>query len=246
MTAEHLGLAIGIAMVKKQTSRHPSCNTVLSPSGGSIGYSAGRWRALMHWTTVQCALFCPISAFHQCSLWRGIGCVVKFYSFRMALYRSSLTPSLTCRQCGGVGQCQLHGECRHCHLCCWVCCCKKRRLGGALSSPTVFPIFLSGTEDGALIRCLVNFEHWLGHTHTTQDISRSRRAFFANILGRDIFSQHADGDTGTPEASVRPSTGAPEASVHFWKQRIKGDCLMKKTEGRNLNLNLSCRKNHQI
>jgi hypothetical protein len=33
-------------------------------------------------------------------------------------------------------------------------------------------------------------------------------------LGRNIFTEHADGGTGTPEASVRPGKGTPEATVH--------------------------------
>jgi hypothetical protein len=40
-----------------------TCNTCTFR--GSIGFSKGRWTALMHWTRVQCALCCPISAFHH-------------------------------------------------------------------------------------------------------------------------------------------------------------------------------------
>jgi hypothetical protein len=93
----------------------------------------------------------------------------------------------------------------------------RRRLvgvmGGGIELTHGLPILLSGTEDGALIRSLVDLEHWLGLTHNTRDISRARRTLFTHILGRDIFTEHADGGTGTPKATVRPGTDTPEAAV---------------------------------
>jgi hypothetical protein len=66
-------------------------------------------------------------------------------------------------------------------------------MGGGIELLHGFPIFLSGTEDSVLLRCLVDFEHWLGQVNTGRDISRACSAFFQHTVDthfRNMSSSH--------------------------------------------------------
>jgi hypothetical protein len=97
-------------------------------------------------------------------------------------------------------------------------------MGGGIELVHGFPIFLSGTEDSALIRSIADIAHWLEGISTGRDISKARRAFLSCIFGDSINTFSADGcagtqyapgknacGAGTPEAPA--STGTPEATV---------------------------------
>jgi hypothetical protein len=91
-------------------------------------------------------------------------------------------------------------------------------MGGAIELTHGIPILLGGTDDSALIRSLVDLEHWLEYLGGARDITRARRTFFKNILGRDIFAHSAvvlsPMLAGPPEAPGGTGTGTPEATVH--------------------------------
>jgi hypothetical protein len=104
-------------------------------------------------------------------------------------------------------------------------------MGGGIELTHGIPILLGGTEDSALLRSLVDLEHWLGHIGTSRDISRARRACLAHILGRDIFSDSVGGGTGMNDASVHPlSTGTPEASVHHKMKLVLPSSLANESQ----------------
>jgi hypothetical protein len=82
----------------------------------------------------------------------------------------------------------------------------------AASSWSTIPIFLSGTEDSALIRSMADLHHWLGHIRTGRDIDRARDKFAALVLGLSITAHSVDGGTGLHNAPV-PGGENPEGSA---------------------------------
>jgi hypothetical protein len=77
-----------------------------------------------------------------------------------------------------------------------------------------FPILLHGTSNTALIRSILDLEHWFIAVHGGRDIAHVRRHFIKLALGRDITHFSAGvGDSSPGASSSSKDAGSPGASA---------------------------------
>jgi hypothetical protein len=79
-----------------------------------------------------------------------------------------------------------------------------------------FPILYTGTENLALIRSIIDTEHWFTGVYKGRDIARVRQQCIRLTYGKTLSLLSACGSNGTPGApSIDPEDGSPGAPAMY-------------------------------
>jgi hypothetical protein len=92
----------------------------------------------------------------------------------------------------------------------------SRLMGNGIELLHGFPILLNGTGNKALIKGILDLEHWMGIVSTGRDVSGTRKHCIKLTLGNTLGSFSAGGGTGSPHApDAAKQVGSPMASALY-------------------------------